>query len=78
MQVATAFFQVQMALNWLVDNAIRLAEWIASAQRVVELAARWRISSDSARKDSEVVELGASPDDAIHIENLSVRLRNGS
>ena len=37
MQIATAFVQVQIALNWLVDNAIRLAEWLASAQRVLEL-----------------------------------------
>src|SRR5215203_1841863 len=27
MQIATAFAQVQLALNWLADNAIRLAEW---------------------------------------------------
>ena len=39
MQIATAFVQVQIALNWLVDNAIRLAEWLASAQRVIELTA---------------------------------------
>ena len=39
MQIATAFVQVQIALNWLVDNAIRLAEWLASAQRVLELTA---------------------------------------
>src|SRR3712207_2385737 len=37
MQIATAFAQVQIALNWLVDNAIRLAEWLASALRVTEL-----------------------------------------
>jgi putative ATP-binding cassette transporter len=38
MQIATAFTQVQIALNWLIDNAIRLAETLASAQRVVELS----------------------------------------
>ena len=37
MQIATAFTQVQIALNWLIDNAIRLAETLASCQRVVEL-----------------------------------------
>jgi putative ATP-binding cassette transporter len=33
MQLASAFLQVQVALNWLVYNSIRLAEWNASARR---------------------------------------------
>ncbi len=37
MQLATAFIQVQMALNWIVDNFVRFAEWRASANRVGEL-----------------------------------------
>ncbi len=36
MQLATAFVQVQMALNWIVDNFVRFAEWRASANRVGE------------------------------------------
>jgi putative ATP-binding cassette transporter len=36
MQLATAFVQVQMALNWIVDNFVRFAEWQASASRVGE------------------------------------------
>jgi len=39
MQLATAFIQVQMALNWLVDNFVRFAEWRASANRVGEFVA---------------------------------------
>ncbi len=39
MQLATAFVQVQMALNWFVDNFIRFAEWRASANRVGEFLA---------------------------------------
>lgn len=39
MQLATAFVQVQMALNWIVDNFIRFAEFRASANRVGELVA---------------------------------------
>ena len=39
MQLATAFVHVQMALNWIVDNFIRLAELRASANRVGELVA---------------------------------------
>lgn len=37
MQLATAFVQVQMALNWIVDNFVRFAELRASANRVGEL-----------------------------------------
>jgi vitamin B12/bleomycin/antimicrobial peptide transport system ATP-binding/permease protein len=39
MQLATAFVQVQLALNWIVDNFVRLAELRASANRVGELVA---------------------------------------
>ena len=47
MQVATAFLQtIIAALNWLVDNAIRLAEWLASAQRVGGADGRLRDNVD--------------------------------
>ncbi len=37
-QVAAAFVQVQIAFNWLLENFMRIAEWLASARRVNELA----------------------------------------
>ncbi|MEJ5233443.1 MAG: ATP-binding cassette domain-containing protein [Geminicoccaceae bacterium] len=37
-QLAAAFVQVQMAIAWLVENWRALANWLASARRVVELA----------------------------------------
>jgi putative ATP-binding cassette transporter len=37
MQAASAFTIVQSALNWLIDNYPRLAEWAASARRVASL-----------------------------------------
>jgi putative ATP-binding cassette transporter len=37
MQAASAFVLVQSALNWMVDNYTRLAEWVASARRVAAL-----------------------------------------
>src|SRR5204863_481295 len=37
MQAASAFTIVQSALNWLVDNYPRLADWAASARRVASL-----------------------------------------
>ncbi|MGL4439885.1 MAG: ABC transporter ATP-binding protein/permease [Bosea sp. (in: a-proteobacteria)] len=37
MQIAAAFVQVQIAFNWIVENFMRIAEWLASARRVNEL-----------------------------------------
>jgi vitamin B12/bleomycin/antimicrobial peptide transport system ATP-binding/permease protein len=79
MQVATAFAQVQIALNWLADNAIRLAEWLASAQRVVELTdVLDNLDATIGKYGSQsTVVLGPSPDDALHIRDLSIMQQNG-
>lgn len=80
MQIATAFTQVQIALNWLIDNAIRLAETLASAQRVVELTDALDDLDTSIGpygQGGSTVVLGFSPDDSIHIENLSLTQQNG-
>ncbi|WP_293865206.1 ABC transporter ATP-binding protein/permease [uncultured Alsobacter sp.] len=37
MQLASAFAQVQIAIGWLADNYWKVAEWLASARRVLEL-----------------------------------------
>jgi len=79
MQISTAFAQVQIALNWLVDNAIRLAEWLASALRVVELTD----SLDSLDRTigrygvNNTVVLGESSDDALHLRGLPITQQNG-
>jgi putative ATP-binding cassette transporter len=36
-QLAAAFIQVQIAISWLVDNFNRIAEWYASARRVMDI-----------------------------------------
>ena len=36
-QLAFAFVQVQLAISWLVDNFNRIAEWYASARRVMDI-----------------------------------------
>jgi vitamin B12/bleomycin/antimicrobial peptide transport system ATP-binding/permease protein len=79
MQVATAFAQVQIALNWLADNAIRLAEWFASAQRVVELTKELdNLDQTIGRFGSDtIVNLGPSPDEAIHFQDVSITQLNG-
>jgi putative ATP-binding cassette transporter len=80
MQVATAFVSVQIALNWLVDNAIRLAEWLASAQRVLELTDVLDMLDRTIGRGApdETIVLGESPDESLHIEGLSIMQLNGS
>jgi putative ATP-binding cassette transporter len=78
MQLASAFVQVQVALNWLVENSIRLAEWNASARRVGALAAVLKSFDERiVGKRGTTIVLGDSPDDNLHIQNLSVAQTNG-
>jgi vitamin B12/bleomycin/antimicrobial peptide transport system ATP-binding/permease protein len=78
MQVAAAFSAVQSALIWFVDNFVKLAEWFASVRRVDELVeALEDLDMGTIMEGEGQVELGISPDDAIHIGNLSLAHRNG-
>jgi vitamin B12/bleomycin/antimicrobial peptide transport system ATP-binding/permease protein len=78
MQTAAAFVQVQMALNWLVDNYGQIAEWSASAGRIGGL---WTALSDLdasvGDSDDESIVIGESDDDRIHLRSLSVAQHNG-
>jgi putative ATP-binding cassette transporter len=78
MQTAAAFVQVQVALNWLVDNYAGIAEWSASAGRVSGL---WTALSDLDASVGEGDEAGiiidVSEDERIHLEALSVAQHNG-
>mgnify|MGYP001765595057 CR=1 FL=1 len=78
MQVAAAFVQVQMAFNWIMDNFIRLAEWRASANRVVALvggiAELDRVLDGDDGSQITVVE---GPTDALRLTGLSVRRDDG-
>lgn len=53
MQIAAAFVQAQFAFNWFFDNFIRIADWAASAGRVVGLEQAF------AALDGEAEEAGA-------------------
>jgi vitamin B12/bleomycin/antimicrobial peptide transport system ATP-binding/permease protein len=37
MQLSAAFVQVQIAISWIVDNYNKIADWYASARRIIEL-----------------------------------------
>ena len=77
-QSAAAFVQVQVALNWLVDNYSRIAEWLASAGRVTGL---WTAFSDLDASvgivDSERITIEDSPDSDIHLDDLAVAQHDG-
>ncbi|MEF3366730.1 ABC transporter ATP-binding protein/permease [Methylocystis sp. 9N] len=78
MQLASAFVAVQVALNWFIDNFVRVAEWMASANRVDELTeALEGLDIGVIMGEKEFIDFGVSDDDEIHIEELSVAHRCG-
>jgi len=79
MQAATAFVQVQVALNWLADNAVRLADWFASSRRVTQLSdAIDRLEESLGPLGESVgIELGTSPDNCVHLRDLNISLYDG-
>ena len=79
MQAATAFMQVQVALNWLSDNALRLADWFSSSHRVTQLTDAIDRLEESLGHLSQTgtIRLAVSPDDRVHLRDLKIALRDG-
>jgi len=74
-QVAAAFVAVQNAFNWVLDNFMRIAEWLASARRVDELArALGAIEAGAAESDITVL---ASEDGGLRLDELTLTDRDG-
>jgi putative ATP-binding cassette transporter len=80
MQAATAFVQVQTALNWLADNAMRLADWFASSHRVTQLIdAIERLETRLGPVDQDqTIRLGPSPDNSVHLRRLKIAVYDGT
>ncbi len=79
MQAAAAFAQVQASLNWLADNAMRLADWFAASHRVTQLSDaidRLETSLGPVGK-GETITLGSSPDKNIHLRGLNIAMHDG-
>ena len=79
MQAATAFIQVQVALNWLADNAMRLADWFAASKRVMQLSDaidRLEVSLGPTRP-GETISLASSPDNRLYLRQLCISLYDG-
>lgn len=79
-QAATAFAQVQLALNWLADNAMRLADWLAASHRVTQLSdAMDRLDERLGPVGrGETIRVGESPDDCIILRDLNFALHDGN
>lgn len=73
-QLAAAFIQVQMAISWVVDNYSRIAEWYASARRIMELVAA---SEDVEAIPGAARAVGATAS-ALDLQGVSVRGSDGS
>ena len=80
MQAATAFMQVQVALNWLADNAMRLADWFASSHRVTQLSDAIDRLDVNLRPggQGETIKLGPSPDNRVYLRQLNIALYDGN
>jgi putative ATP-binding cassette transporter len=79
MQAAAAFVQVQAAFNWIAENALRLADWFASARRVSELNDAFdRLDATiSGHGRSDMVAHRPSPDDSLHLLNVRITQHDG-
>jgi vitamin B12/bleomycin/antimicrobial peptide transport system ATP-binding/permease protein len=79
MQAAAAFIQVQLALNWLADNSMRLADWFASARRVAALDLFFEnLDELSIGAEEKMIDLAFSDDGALHLCGLSIAQNDGT
>jgi putative ATP-binding cassette transporter len=74
-QVAAAFVAVQNAFNWVLDNFMRIAEWLAAARRVNELAdALERVDGEP---PGEHLAISPSRDGLLHLDEVTLIDRDG-
>jgi putative ATP-binding cassette transporter len=80
MQAASAFTIVQGAFNWLVDNYPKMADWTASARRVASLmVALDDLEAAETKGGFDRINISREGGDAaLRLENLSVRLNDGT
>ncbi len=79
MQAAAAFIQVQLALNWLADNSLRLADWFASARRVAALSLFFDdLDKLAIGAEEKMIDLALSNDGALHLCGLSIAQHDGT
>ena len=72
-----AFTQVQQSLRWFIDNAAAIADWRATLFRVGGFR-QALIEMDRLGEESSRIELIATADDRLCLDNLEVILPSGS
>jgi putative ATP-binding cassette transporter len=77
-QLAAAFVQVQLAISWIVDNYNRLAEWFASARRVMDMVeACDGLDRDLACLGGNGIVVERTEDSALVVSRLAVTSADG-
>ena len=72
-QLAAAFIQVQIAISWVVDNYNRVAEWYASARRVLDI-----VTASDAIDGDIAAQTGLRPAHGAAIVMQDVAVTDGS
>jgi putative ATP-binding cassette transporter len=68
-QLAAAFVEVQIAISWVVDNYNRVAEWYASARRVMDIV---DACDSTDREMASLTQRPASADGSIKISDFAI------
>jgi vitamin B12/bleomycin/antimicrobial peptide transport system ATP-binding/permease protein len=68
---------VQVAINFLVDNYVRTADWYASARRNLELLDGLKAVDDARLGTGDRIETAGSHDGSIRLQGVCVKQRNG-
>jgi vitamin B12/bleomycin/antimicrobial peptide transport system ATP-binding/permease protein len=71
-QLAAAFVQVQIAISWVVDNYNRIAEWYASARRVMDIVDASDAIDPAIDAATRGVTLAGAGVSGLAVSNLSV------
>lgn len=72
MQIGQAFQQMTAALSWPIDNFPRLAEWHASADRVLGLYDALTAHPDKAASNTPEISISRNAGPALSIHDLSI------
>lgn len=71
-QLAAAFAQVQMAISWVVDNFNRIAEWYASARRVMDMVDACAGVDRRHAAGPRGITIAPSPSEGLALEGVAV------
>lgn len=76
-QLAAAFAQVQMAISWIVDNFSRIADWYASARRVMDMVDACASIDERLAAEPHRIAIVHSPTEGLTLDGVSVNDPNG-